>query len=408
MHNLVNFGQSTGKKIVFCLLDRTSFISDSWAKEITKNISDYTISNITIKGYNIIQGLDENQILKAAAVAEYEFAVVCSTGTEFINGIDFFKNIEELTAQNFFIAGHILDRKHAYYELHHQCYIINLKYYNDLGLPIVGETALGVNHQQKEPCRSVENFHDDHTPIWIEAGSKTVTYSHRCHGWNLLSIAFENLLPVLVFGDSIRTNKIHHYPEHPNDFYKHFQWITFKEKFCAAEFVHQGNTEVANKFYDTQYDQIVVPASGTLYSDLVSNNGKIVFYDYNDHSLEYWKSNFEKENCTVDFVNYNMLAEDMPLDRLLDISIADTFINLSNIFCYEGTVTFANLKYRLYKENQLLEKLKNYLPESTINFTCRAASGFFDVKLTGKAKHFTTININDIKKPTWHYNQDWF
>jgi hypothetical protein len=157
-----------------------------------------------------------------------------------------------------------------------------------------------------------------------------------------------------------------------------------------------------------QYDQIVIPASGTLYANLISNNGKIVFYDYNNQSLEYWKSNFKNENDTVKFINYDMLATDMPLDSLLDVSINNTFINLSNIFCYEGTTSFANLKYRLYKENQLLEKIKTVLPESTINFTLRAASGFTNLQLTGKAKHFTTINISDIKKPTWHYNQDWF
>lgn len=406
MNNYIEFGNSENRNIVFCLVDRTSIISDSWANEIVKNISDYTISNITIKRYNILQGFDENQLLRVASL-KYNFGIVLSTGTEFINGTNFFDSVEELIKKDFFIAGHILDRKDAFYELHHQCYIVNLQYYKSLDYPMIGDIHLGKKNFQIEPIRSEENYHDDYTPLWVKPGNEYRSYNHLCHGWNIISTALNNNLPIEIFDNNIRDNKIYYYPEHSNDFYKHFQYISYKEKFCVTEHVHSKNSESTNIFKKTKYDQVVIPASGIGYTDFVSENGTIIFYDYNDKSLEYWKSKYKKENCIIKFVKFDMLGKDLPLSDLLDINNKNTFINLSNIFCYEGTISFSNLRYRIYKENQMLNKIINDLPDSIINFTLRAASGFQELLLTGPANEFKETDIKNIIKPTWRYNTDW-
>jgi hypothetical protein len=173
--------------LVFCIVDKTDKSFSSWAKEIVKNQTDYTISNLISKGYDVIQGFDEDKLLKQA-VGGYSHAVVITAGTEFINNTKFIEGISNLIYQQIDLAGHILDRKSAYYELHEQCYYINLKTYRDLGCPDIGNQCLGRSHSQQSPQRSIENIHDDYTPIWILPGEEYRDYEHQCHGWNILSI----------------------------------------------------------------------------------------------------------------------------------------------------------------------------------------------------------------------------
>ena len=144
------------KSIVFCFVDNTHIYSSTWTKELIKNQSDLSITNITSKGYSVVQGQDEDALLKYIA-GEYEYAVVFTTGTEFINGSSFFDELNNIIKTDFFIAGHVLDRGDAYYELHHQCYIINLRYYKKFNQPSIGQQCLGQHHTQSVPCRSLEN-----------------------------------------------------------------------------------------------------------------------------------------------------------------------------------------------------------------------------------------------------------
>ena len=53
-------------------------------------------------------------------IDQYDYAVVFTPDTEF-QGESFFKHLHKLIEQDFYIAGHILDRKDGYYELHEQC-----------------------------------------------------------------------------------------------------------------------------------------------------------------------------------------------------------------------------------------------------------------------------------------------
>ena len=46
--------------ICFLLIDDTFLIKDNYVKELIKNISDYTISNITDKGYDLFHGQHED------------------------------------------------------------------------------------------------------------------------------------------------------------------------------------------------------------------------------------------------------------------------------------------------------------------------------------------------------------
>lgn len=357
--------------ITFCIVDDINSYANSEIQTTIRNICDFTISNLHTKGYKVLTGKDEDELLKQV---DSKYAVVMSPGTEYINGYDFFQALENLIQKDFFIAGHILDRSSydAYYELHHQCYVINIEHYKRLGCPLVGVLEKNVQHIQLEPQRSVSNYHDEYTPLTVSKGTTERTYNNRCHGWNLLRVAFENDLSVLVFDDSIRNNKKHYYPESEEDFYKQKEYIDYKFKYCKEEFVHIDNTEWTTGITET-YDQLVLPASGTLYLNLISK-GRVIFYDYNQRALDYWKIHTpRKDNVEYVFVHTNLL-EELSIVDYIDPNLK-TLVNLSNIFCYEGTVSKYSLKHRMLAEENLVTALKKSVKRIDINFTLRANTG---------------------------------
>ena len=404
--NTIEFKSISKSKIAFCLIDNIADIKDNFSKEIIKNQSDFTISNLHVKGFDVYQSFDEDQIIRQVSKLDYSHALIFSTGTEFINGYEFFNSLKNLVKEDFLVAGHILDRKTAYYELHHQCYLVNLSLYRQLGCPEIGKTELGISHSQTTPLRSSENIHDDYTPIYVKPGTNSQTYHHKCHGWNIISLALQHNLSLRVFDNSIRNNKKYLYPESKKDFEKNLSWIYYRNQYCLQDFIHTDNTEWSNNI-DEKFNQLLLPASGTLYLDLI-DQGTVIFYDYNQKSLDYWQDTCcKKTNIEYKFVKTDLLSENNLLDHC-DLDLQKTFINFSNIFCYEGTASLFPLSYRVYKENQILELLQRKMPNSTINFTSRAATGFLDgLKMSGTSKDFEITNIETLKKPTWHYNLDW-
>jgi len=357
--------------ITFCIVDDIDTYANGEIQTTIRNICDFTISNLHTKGYKVLLGKDEDELLRQVTSTH---AVVMSPGTEYINGYAFFEALDNLVQKDFFLAGHILDRSKydAYYELHHQCYVITISHYKRLQSPTVGVLERDIQHTQLEPERSSVNYHDEYTPVSVSKGTKERTYNNRCHGWNLLRVAFENDLPVLVFDESIRSNKKHYYPESEQDFYKQKEYIDYKFNYCKEEFVHTENTEWTTGITE-RYNQIVVPASGTLYLDLIEN-GRIVFYDYNKRALEYWKEKCSrKDNIEYVFVHTDLLNEVSLVDHL-DADLK-TLVNLSNIFCYEGTAAKYSLKHRLAAQENLVNSLKSNIKNVDINFTMKADAG---------------------------------
>lgn len=400
--NIISYQSNQKSKIVFIIVDRTNDYKNGWTAELIKNISDYTISNIWAKKYDIIVGLDENELLRAS-VDDYDHAVVISTGTEFINGHDFFKAVEKLTKENYFIAGHVLDRKDAYFELHHQCYILNLKKYKYFNCPEIGDQALGSQHQQFSPVRSSDNYHDDYTPISVSKGTHLTKYNHKCHGWHILSIAFKHNEKIVVFDNEFRNSKKYYYPENQKDFLNHIQWAYSRERYCLNEFIHTDHTEqlIIN---DYDFECVITPASGTWFIPCISKDKPVtvIYYDYNQKSLDYWKEHApEISNVHYKFVKIDLLGM-CNYNEILPKNNVKTIINLSNIFCYEGTSMFSSLSYRNSKESELL----NLIPDHFfVMFSARSCQGFYTADHYGQG--LLPTKITQFIKPTWHMNYDW-
>lgn len=393
--------------VAFCFIDNTHTYQSDWIRELIKNQADYTISNLYDRKFTVLQCMDEDVALRGAVSRGFKHAVVFSTGTEFINGDNFFNELQNLVNADYFVAGHILDRDDAYYELHAQCYVVNLSRYQQLGSPKLGKQELGVTHTQTEPNRSDDNYHDYYTPKSVNRGWGERTYKHKCHGWNLLSVALAHDEPIIVFNENIRNNKKHYYPESKPDFVKASDWIYYRQQVCAQEFVHTASTENAPIAPDVKIQQVLTPASGTWFTNFIDTDNpvRVIFYDYNLRSLDYWREHAPKlDNVTYEFIHWDLLSQELPVE--LDPTLP-TLVNLSNIFCYEGTTFFAPLHHRVNKENMLIEKIRDTVPNAYVYFSTRAATGFTDLKLIAQASDMEVTDITTLRKPTWHTNLDW-
>lgn len=439
---MVKFNTPAGSPdIVYIFLDRIHTCQNTWTAELMKNLSDFVLSNILDKGFNVIQGLDEDEMLREAA-KDYTHAVVLSTGTEFINGDEFFHEVEKEVygAKDFFLIGHIPDRDDGYYELHDQCYIINLKTYNELGQPIVGEFSYYSEHTQIEPRRSSENIHDDYTPIWVTGGDTPRTYKHKWHGWNILSVAFANRKHVKVIMNRFLINKINYYPNHEPAFIPKSSYLYGKNQVAAQTMFYPHNTEeIVTTDFKGPIRQLVIQASGLNWVDYLITYGYtkdtvVRFVDYNLFALECMKEITDKWNGTnystfikqyvesraaflgkdgsdwlaaggklydpdipewtliQDTVKFEFKHEDLVLNKGLDVStwvdnLPNTMIHLSHIFNYDPVAPFVPLKHRAYSERLLLDKLKKHVPDAVIVMVNRVS--------------------DNMLRPTWRMNGDW-
>lgn len=451
--NVIKFNEQHRESktdIIYCIIDKTNLYKHN--KEIIKNISDWTIQNITILGYTVLVSADEDSLLQAASTTNAKYAVVISTGTEFINGYDWFLTVEEMCNEGFFLAGHILDRKEFYYELHDQCYIINLDSYKLLGQPVVGKVEHFSPHLQIEPARSEESLHDDYTPTWVKRGTSIKQYQHRAHGWNLLSIGLKNNLSIKVFNQKLRSNKHYYYPEY-DSYFNQATFLYQRQGFCNSMALYLGNSEtVVPVPLRDDVKQLIVPASGLNWIKYLEDNGYdestvVEFYDYSFLTLEYmrylistWDGNNYKEFALNYFHNkFNFINAEIPycgsltedeipnwshivstvkfkyrwldlLDSNNDLSwITDgAIINVTNVFNYIGTATIRSIRERVFLENSFISKVRDLAPNAVVIFTRRAADGFIDSDQNKAilAKDLQLTDIEKLKKPTWHM-YDW-
>jgi hypothetical protein len=441
---MVKFNTPAGSSdIVFIFLDRIGQCQTKWTAELTRNLSDYVLSKIVNHGFNVIQGLDEDALLQEAA-KDYTHAVVLSTGTEFINGDEFFNEVEKEVygSKDFFLLGHIPDRDDGYYELHEQCYIINLTTYKELGFPAVGKFEYYSPHTQIAPRRSIENIHDDYTPIWVVYGDTEKQYKHKWHGWNILSVAFANKKLVKPFADRFRKNKRYYYHNYEPAFLKASAYLYGKNQVAAQTLFYPYNTEsLVELECQKPIKQLVIQASGLQFVEYLSKYGfdentVVRFVDYNLFALECmahitstWngtnyldfvnqyvkrRSEFLK-NCKQEWitltgsvqevdlllwnkiihtVNFEFSHQDLVLNTGLEVRdwldlAPSTIIHLSHIFNYDPAAPFTPLRHRIHNENLLIEKIKNYHPTANII-------------MVDKAQDIYKDNL-----PTWHMDGEW-
>lgn len=185
------------------------------------------------------------------------------------------------------IVGHILDRGDEYYELHPQSFLVDLDWWKSVGRPEFRVDNIG-EFETVEPIRSSENHHDNYTPLWVDSGTNTKTYSGTRPGWNWVQLALNGGNRISSFPKSIRDNKKFMYHRGPGK-YENLQAVT--HSFKAGHYCY--NTEYFNKSDDDwdETDIVFAPAAGaspwlTAKNKNLRKGGKIVIYDVSYLALD--------------------------------------------------------------------------------------------------------------------------
>lgn len=396
-------GKNSSSDICICIIDDTKEYKP-WMREIVKNSADYTITNCTGFGFDVYVDQNEDRMLQKA-VNNYKIAIVISAGTEFINGYSFFENLPK----DFFLLGHILDMGEGYYGLHYQCYVLNLKKYKELGCPAIGKTELLKSHNQDEPYRSAKNVHDDYLPVVLRKHilSKSKIYKSRYRGWNIISAGLQAGYEIRAFDEKLRNSKHYLYRDVDTS-----NWIYKRYNYCLTEHTFENNTGSLEfpRYYKKPITQFLHPAAGmdwfnklTLYG--YKKDTVIKFYDYNIQSLEKMKNKVKDMYYhNFEFHHIDAINDIENFVKLIDKNDPEgTVVHMSNIFAYEGTAALFPLKYRIEKENYLIDWMQKNIPTAVLDFDQRAAEGIVPWRAeTGLAKDLQLTDWNMINLPSWH------
>jgi hypothetical protein len=453
------------KPILYCVVDNTNDYHSGWAKEIAINLSDFMIGRLVVRNYDVFIGKEEELLKEACDTDFYSHAVIIASGTSFKLSDRIFTAVEQKCKEDFFIAGHILDRGLDYYELHHQFYIVNLKEYQDLNRPSIGLEDTNA-HVKVEPIRS-ETFlrNDKSIPEWIKKGCIEKVYDGKRHGWSIISTALDYNKVLVDLGDAIRDNKRYLYYEHDHVFLRMLPELQYNQFLCN-NFVFPYNSDTISDLSNIAgpVEQYITVATGLNWIKNLcqldfTENTTVIFTDINSHTLKYmenmiltwngldyvdfyhkhkpdipnnfpydisqyepiwrkqwndwmamWDNWLETWN-SITQLNFKFIHIDYTASYNLDFIKTDknTVINLSDLFNHVPYVTTQSLKYRIACENRLLNNLNNQCPTATLILTGRAANGFFEEEPSvyiDAVSNFKKTDINNLKKTPWHIT-DW-
>lgn len=442
----IKFSSLSASSIAFVCLDITENIKDPYIKELTKNLADYTVQNLLNHGFDVYidSRYSSNNILPLDNILQdikdnYSHAVVYTNDTEFEGG-EFFNSLQRLVKESFFVAGHILDRSNlaAYYEIHDQCFIVNLKVYKSLDCPAAGDLTYSAKQQLRKVVPSQEHYHDNYTPKHVDVSDTVETYENLPFGWNWINAG----KTLKVFDDTIRNSKKNYYAQYPEEFHKNFSYYIRKHQYANSELFYPANTERITELKIDSVDQIVVPSSGLNFLYYLDKHGytentEVIFYDYNPNSLRMMRKIIEEFDGGnyVEFVNHNCMGiaadntviqehwnnvkqswhilkkvqfryENIDAMYMVPSGLknsANTIYNLTNIFLYEPNSAFRSLYHRVSSQNTLFYQLQNSYSDVNIIISAHADSGFGNKKSCSlKAKELKQTNIHELTLPRWH------
>ena len=462
---VIKYNNAGLHKIVYCILDNLHECDNLIAKDMCINSIDFLIRGMVTQNYDVLISANETALLtEAVNTDKYTHAVVITTGTYLWMGDRLFTEVEKLCRQDFFVAGHILDRGDFYLELHKQFYIMNLSEYADLGSPEVAQGAWFVDdyHEEFKPVVLAYKDNGDEVIQSMSISAERKQYKFKLHGWNILKLALEHNKKTIDVGENIRSSKRYLYHEYDHVFINSYPKI-FHQQLFARNVVAPWNSDKVNNLIDFEgpVEQYITLGTGLNWIRNLTLVGYtsdtcVVFTDINHNCLRFMKemintwdgvdydkfyhsfeqfypsgvpehvfknlsANTEFEEFKQFFDNWGntwntvrqLTFEYKLIDYTADYDLSwidsskRTLINLSDLFNHAPLTPLQSIKFKIGAENRLINNLTNINPDITVIFTSRAAAGYKTLTLcSGKVKNFELTSIEDLKMLPWH-THDW-
>lgn len=407
------------KNLAIGWYDISNRIKNQTALTFSQNITEFWVQELSYYPVKIHIDNDPNNILHWAADNNVKYLIVVAIGNNLSERSNFIDSLVKYIDDNpnFTILGHILDKKDQFYELHHQCFVVNITWWQSVNKPEIGFEHRGVTWETIQPYRSEENWHDDYTPHWINQGTVSKSYIGRKFGWNIIKKAIE-YSEIKSFNQDLRRSKYYIYPEvsdtftkwgniiDDNQFYLHFAANTetyeqirlpengFKGVICTAGGITplliswRCKLKPGNKVIVFDASPLALKIQKTYISS--KSNFKDIkkdFYDVCKHidptdeilkimkatsnldifnkQLDYWRKTSDLNDFIENvwpklefrFHNKNIFYQDISWCLDWFDQQDNVFLHLSNIFHYHGSSWLYNSESRYAIERDLLEKL---------------------------------------------------
>ena len=352
------------KKIAIGWLDITSKIKDTTALSLTKNITEYWVQENS--NYDLKTCCFDNvdSILDWTNNYDINYLIVLATGNTLSYKNNLFRELCKFLDKNkdCVLFGHILDKKEKYYELHHQCFIVDISWWKTNGKPNFGSED-NIPWKTLEPIRSLENWHDDYTPHWIEPGNEIKNYTGKRQGWHLINHALRTTGKICSFDEIIRESKYYLYPEVENEFHNK-NYIVLDS---LQSYVHYiANTESPPPKINAEVNGVICTASGITpllcsYSASLKPHSKVTVFDYSPVALVIQKkiitSNFNFRNFKKSF--YDIIKDEEVLNLLRADSNIEKMQDIINALLSEGLEDFIERVWPTLKFNYKVVNMLN-------------------------------------------------
>lgn len=421
-------------QIVLGILDTAERIKTPLSEGFCRNLAEFWSVEYKMQGVNTITDTHPDELLRKAAATSAKWLIFSTLGTYFEETYPFLQELKDFIARepDFFIMGHILDRKDYWYELHDQCFVLNLEHYRALGCPSYGTQRHG-KFEMMKPERATENFHHDYTPLWVKPSREFAMYSGLENGHSLLAEGFKAELPMIAFPQRLRVSKFQFSPPVRESFARKYWWWEARIKELDRLF-YAFNTEsippLAEGYTIKPLKRLYTVSSGLLFFKVLKRfpfaSGCIVhFYDTSLHGLQImrqivqnwdgrdypaflkrvspegalilnfqdaeqkWRKHLEdyggealwlewfnrvKTHCQFRFHEANVFSEEMEWAQWLEPDPdphADALFWLSNVFHFRYTSAMRSLEERFLMQRSMLQWLAKRNPNIFV-YMCSA------------------------------------